>query len=168
MWALNILVQEGFTYDSSIFPIYHDTYGIPDAQRFPHTIETDAGPLVEFPLTTVSLNLGWKTIHLPIAGGGGSPASSGRLDPFGDCLDKYRRTATGRGVLSPLGDRSGSAAHTSRHEIPFQTLSESSRDREKADVPVWEFIVRPDESGVFTTRCSLCIDPGMLRMQPPS
>ncbi|KJS03134.1 MAG: polysaccharide deacetylase [Desulfobulbaceae bacterium BRH_c16a] len=70
LWALNILVEEGFTYDSSIFPILHDTYGIPDAKRFPHTIETDAGPLAEFPLTTVSLNLGWKKIHLPIAGGG--------------------------------------------------------------------------------------------------
>lgn len=70
LWALNILVEEGFTYDSSIFPIVHDTYGIPDAKRFPNIINTDAGPLVEFPLTTLSLNLGWKKIHLPIAGGG--------------------------------------------------------------------------------------------------
>jgi polysaccharide deacetylase family protein (PEP-CTERM system associated) len=70
VWALDILVEEGFTYDSSIFPILHDTYGIPDAQRFPHTIQTDAGPLTEFPLTTLSLNLGWKKLHLPIAGGG--------------------------------------------------------------------------------------------------
>jgi polysaccharide deacetylase family protein (PEP-CTERM system associated) len=70
LWALNILVEEGFTYDSSIFPIVHDTYGIPDAKRFPNIIETDAGPLVEFPLTTISLNLGWKKFHLPIAGGG--------------------------------------------------------------------------------------------------
>ncbi len=70
IWALDILVEEGFTYDSSIFPIMHDTYGIPDAKRFPHTIETGAGPLMEFPLTTLALNLGWKKIHLPIAGGG--------------------------------------------------------------------------------------------------
>ncbi len=70
IWALDILVEEGFTYDSSIFPIRHDTYGIPDAQRFPHTIQTDAGPLAEFPLTTLLLNLGWKKMHLPIAGGG--------------------------------------------------------------------------------------------------
>lgn len=70
LWALDILVEEGFTYDSSIFPIFHDTYGIPDARRFPHTIETEAGPLIEFPLTTLALNLGWKTLHLPIAGGG--------------------------------------------------------------------------------------------------
>lgn len=70
IWALEILVEEGFRYDSSIFPILHDTYGIPDAQRFPHTIDTAAGPLTEFPLTTLSLNLGWKKLHLPIAGGG--------------------------------------------------------------------------------------------------
>lgn len=70
LWALDILVEEGFTYDSSIFPILHDTYGIPDAQRFPHTIRTAAGPLVEFPLTTLPFQLGWKEMRLPIAGGG--------------------------------------------------------------------------------------------------
>jgi len=70
LWALDILVEEGFTYDSSIFPVLHDTYGIPDAERFPHTIRTGAGPLVEFPLTTLSLQLGWKKMRLPIAGGG--------------------------------------------------------------------------------------------------
>lgn len=69
-WALNILVEEGFTYDSSIFPIIHDTYGIPNAKRFPNTIHTEAGPLVEFPLTTFLVHLGWKKLHLPIAGGG--------------------------------------------------------------------------------------------------
>lgn len=70
LWALTILREEGFTYDSSIFPIFHDTYGIPGAQRFPHTITTEAGHLLEFPLTTLALNLGWKRLHLPIAGGG--------------------------------------------------------------------------------------------------
>jgi len=70
LWALDILIEEGFTYDSSIFPVLHDTYGIPDADRFPHTIRTGAGPLVEFPLTTLPLQLGWKKMRLPIAGGG--------------------------------------------------------------------------------------------------
>lgn len=70
LWALDILVEEGFRYDSSIFPVLHDTYGIPDAERFPNTIRTGAGPLVEFPLTTLPLQLGWKKVHLPIAGGG--------------------------------------------------------------------------------------------------
>jgi len=70
LWALDILVEEGFTYDSSIFPVLHDTYGIPDAERFPHTLQTGAGPLVEFPLTTLPFQLGWKKMRLPIAGGG--------------------------------------------------------------------------------------------------
>lgn len=70
LWALDILVEEGFCYDSSIFPVIHDTYGIPDGERFPHTIQTGAGPLVEFPLTTLSFQLGWKKMCLPIAGGG--------------------------------------------------------------------------------------------------
>ncbi len=70
LWALDILVEEGFTYDSSIFPVMHDTYGIPDAERFPHTIKTRAGLLREFPLTTLPLQIGWKKMRLPIAGGG--------------------------------------------------------------------------------------------------
>ena len=70
LWALDILVEEGFSYDSSIFPVRHDTYGIPGAERFPHTIETQAGPLKEFPLTTLPISIGWKKLSLPIAGGG--------------------------------------------------------------------------------------------------
>jgi len=70
LWALEILVEEGFTYDSSIFPVMHDLYGIPDAERFPHVIRTVAGPLVEFPLTTLPIRLAWKKLRLPIAGGG--------------------------------------------------------------------------------------------------
>jgi polysaccharide deacetylase family protein (PEP-CTERM system associated) len=70
LWALDILVEEGFSYDSSIFPVVHDTYGIPNAERFPHTIETKAGALLEFPLTTLPLQIGWKKLRLPIAGGG--------------------------------------------------------------------------------------------------
>jgi len=70
LWALDILVEEGFNYDSSIFPVVHDTYGIPDAERFPNTIQTKAGPLREFPLTTLPLQIGWKKIRIPIADGG--------------------------------------------------------------------------------------------------
>lgn len=70
LWALDILVEEGFSYDSSIFPVMHDTYGIPGAERFPHVLRTGSGPLVEFPLTTLPVRLGWKEMRLPIAGGG--------------------------------------------------------------------------------------------------
>lgn len=70
LWALDVLVEEGFSYDSSIFPICHDTYGIPGGKRFPHQISTPAGKIQEFPISTFSLNFGgWKS-HVPIAGGG--------------------------------------------------------------------------------------------------
>lgn len=70
MWALEILVDEGFEYDSSIFPIIHDTYGIPDASRFPGLISCASGTLREFPLSTLSLKLFGKDFRLPVAGGG--------------------------------------------------------------------------------------------------
>lgn len=70
LWALDILVEEGFTYDSSIFPVYHDTYGVPDAPRFPHLITRRSGTIREFPLTTLPLYIGSKEYRLPIAGGG--------------------------------------------------------------------------------------------------
>ncbi|RII27472.1 MAG: polysaccharide deacetylase family protein [Geobacter sp.] len=70
LWALDILAEEGFSYDSSIFPVMHDTYGIPDAERFPHKILTGSGTLLEFPLTTLPFRFGWKNMRLPIAGGG--------------------------------------------------------------------------------------------------
>ena len=38
LWALDILVEEGFIYDSSIFPVRHDLYGIPDAPRTPFVV----------------------------------------------------------------------------------------------------------------------------------
>ena len=65
-WALDILLEEGFRYDSSIFPVHHDIYGIPGAQRFPHTIKTGAGEITEIPPTTFKF-LGQ---NIPVAGGG--------------------------------------------------------------------------------------------------
>jgi len=70
LWALDILVEQGFTYDSSIFPIHHDVYGIPGGKRFIHDISTHEGYIREFPLSTFPLGiLSWQS-RLPIAGGG--------------------------------------------------------------------------------------------------
>jgi polysaccharide deacetylase family protein (PEP-CTERM system associated) len=66
MWALDILIEEGFRYDSSIFPIHHDRYGIPNAQRFPHLIRRSTGEIIEFPPSTVR----FFGQNMPIAGGG--------------------------------------------------------------------------------------------------
>lgn len=70
LWALDILAEEGFSYDSSIFPIIHDTYGICDACRFPFVVQRPAGQLWEFPLSTLPLRLGRWEYRLPVAGGG--------------------------------------------------------------------------------------------------
>jgi polysaccharide deacetylase family protein (PEP-CTERM system associated) len=49
LWALDVLAEEGYAYDASIFPVRHDVYGIPDAPRAPHLIERAAGRLLELP-----------------------------------------------------------------------------------------------------------------------
>src|SRR2546428_7912695 len=54
-WSLNILVEEGFQYDSSVFPVEHPSYGIPDAPRTPYWINTASGRILEFPLPTLSI-----------------------------------------------------------------------------------------------------------------
>jgi polysaccharide deacetylase family protein (PEP-CTERM system associated) len=67
LWSLEVLWESGFLYDSSIFPITHDRYGIPDAPRFPYRVPIMNGhDLAEFPLSTISV-LGRR---LPVAGGG--------------------------------------------------------------------------------------------------
>lgn len=54
LWALDILIEEKFLYDSSIFPIHHDRYGLPGAERFPHVLKRNHGTLQEF-----------RQIHVP-------------------------------------------------------------------------------------------------------
>lgn len=67
LWALDILVEAGFEYDSSIFPIRHDRYGIRTAELWPHRLGTPSGyEIVEFPISTIQV-FGFR---IPIAGGG--------------------------------------------------------------------------------------------------
>jgi polysaccharide deacetylase family protein (PEP-CTERM system associated) len=67
LWALDILAEEGFTYDSSIYPIHHDLYGVPGAQRFPYTHACANGlEIREFPPAT----LRFLGANFPAAGGG--------------------------------------------------------------------------------------------------
>lgn len=64
LWALDILAKLDFTYDSSIFPTYHDNYGIPDAPRFAYKLDNQQ--MIEHPISTARL-LGR---NLPVSGGG--------------------------------------------------------------------------------------------------
>jgi len=66
-WAMEILREEGFAYDSSIYPIRHDLYGTPGASRYPYThVLSDGQRLLEFPPATARV----AGMTFPAAGGG--------------------------------------------------------------------------------------------------
>jgi len=65
-WAFDVLVEEGYRYDSSLFPIYRLGYGYPDSPRSPHVIQRPGGRIAEFPLATTHL----FRYPVPAAGGG--------------------------------------------------------------------------------------------------
>jgi polysaccharide deacetylase family protein (PEP-CTERM system associated) len=66
LWALDILAEEGFEYDSSIFPIRHHRYGIPGFSRVPVRIRLESGRSIrEFPMTTLEAG----PLKVPLAGG---------------------------------------------------------------------------------------------------
>lgn len=64
-WALDLLIEEGYTYDSSLFPISRRGYGYPGGARDPHLLKSPAGTLVELPPTTLRR----AGINFPAAGG---------------------------------------------------------------------------------------------------
>lgn len=66
LWALDILMEEGYEYDASIYPIHHDRYGIPPSPRTPYLISRAAGAIVEAPGTAVRVG----PFNLPVGGGG--------------------------------------------------------------------------------------------------
>jgi polysaccharide deacetylase family protein (PEP-CTERM system associated) len=66
-WALDVLCGNGFLYDSSIYPIHHDRYGIPGSPRYPYVVMERGGrTLWEFPGPTMRI----AAMVLPAAGGG--------------------------------------------------------------------------------------------------
>ena len=67
LWALDVLADCGFSYDSSIFPVHHDRYGVPGAARAPHRLALPTGAtLIEFPPSTIRV----AGLTLPAGGGG--------------------------------------------------------------------------------------------------
>lgn len=63
LWAHDTIAQAGYAYSSSVYPVKHDHYGIPDAPRFPYRL---ASGLVEIPVTTMR----WLGRNWPAGGGG--------------------------------------------------------------------------------------------------
>ena len=67
LWALDVLIDCGFEYDSSVFPVRHDRYGIPGASPSPGRIAAPSGrEIVEFPMSVAKI-LG---VRIPVSGGG--------------------------------------------------------------------------------------------------
>jgi polysaccharide deacetylase family protein (PEP-CTERM system associated) len=64
-WALDVLVEEGYRYDSSLFPVRRPGYGYPNGLSHPHWLDRPSGRLAEIPPTT----LNWWGVRLPAAGG---------------------------------------------------------------------------------------------------
>jgi polysaccharide deacetylase family protein (PEP-CTERM system associated) len=66
-WALDTLIEQGFAYDSSIFPVRHDRYGMPGAAREPGFVHAPSGArIAEFPMSTAKMG----TFSVPVSGGG--------------------------------------------------------------------------------------------------
>jgi polysaccharide deacetylase family protein (PEP-CTERM system associated) len=65
-WAFDVLIEEGYRYDSSLFPIRRHGYGYPAARSVPHILRRQNGLLAEFPMATTSI----FTYPVPAAGGG--------------------------------------------------------------------------------------------------
>ena len=87
-WALDLLVEEGYRYDSSLFPISRRGYGYPGGGRDPHVLRSRAGALVELPPATLRR----ARINLPAAGG-----AYFRLLPYALTRTAFRECAR-RGV----------------------------------------------------------------------
>jgi polysaccharide deacetylase family protein (PEP-CTERM system associated) len=66
LWALDVLAEEGYHYDASIFPVRHDVYGIPHAPRQIHIISRQSGTIVELPGSTGRIG---GDLRVPIGGG---------------------------------------------------------------------------------------------------
>ena len=73
MWAFEVLAEEGYLYSSSLYPIRHDHYGMPEAPRIAHRPRGERG-VIEIPISTVTL----FGRNLPCGGGGYF-----RLSPYG-------------------------------------------------------------------------------------
>jgi polysaccharide deacetylase family protein (PEP-CTERM system associated) len=81
-WALDLLIEEGYRYDSSLFPVRRPGYGYPNGLPHPHWLDRPAGRLAEIPPTT----LRWCGLRLPAAGG-----AYFRLLPYGVVRAAFRQ-----------------------------------------------------------------------------
>jgi len=65
-WAFDVLARRGYRYDSSVHPVHHPTYGVPDFEPGISVVHSQSGAIVEFPVATVRI----FGRNLPVGGGG--------------------------------------------------------------------------------------------------
>lgn len=123
-WAFDALLEEGYEYDSSLFPIRRPDYGWPGCPPAPHHVDRPAGRLLELPLaTTVAAGL-----RLPAAGGGYL-----RQLPLGLTLGAFHRMAdrgeTGMFYIHPWELDPGQP----RLELPWLTRIRHYRGLERTE-----------------------------------
>jgi polysaccharide deacetylase family protein (PEP-CTERM system associated) len=154
VWALDVLLEEGFAYDSSVYPTHHDRYGMPGSPLGPHCLRRAAGELWEFPPPV------WPVLGYPLPVGGGGYF---RLYPYGLTRHALRAVnAAGRpfafylhpweidpdqprlaaGGLRAFRHYVGLRRTESRlvrllREFSFGTLSEALRRWEPSAAPAW-------------------------------
>ena len=108
LWALDVLIEEGYAYDASIFPIHHDRYGIPNrAAAHPYASKrAQRARWSSCPASTVRLG----RVNLPIAGGGYFRLLPYHVDAVGHRPRESRRAAAGGVLSASVGNRSRAAA----------------------------------------------------------
>ena len=65
-WAIDVLVESGMLYDSSVYPIRHDRYGVPGAPRSPFLASGGGRAILELPPATLRV----LSLTIPVGGGG--------------------------------------------------------------------------------------------------
>jgi polysaccharide deacetylase family protein (PEP-CTERM system associated) len=64
-WAVDVLAELGLRYDSSVYPVRHDRYGVPHAPRGPFNLRGQHASILELPLAT------WRVLGMNVPTGGG-------------------------------------------------------------------------------------------------
>ena len=163
LWALDILIEEGFEYDSSIFPIRHDIYGIPGFSRFPVRVRAAAGEILEIPPSTVRiLGANW-----PVAGGGYF-----RLLPYcGDPLarpppEPPRRSAPAMVYLHPWELDVDQPRLRARRLARFRQYTNLHRTRPRLHRLLDEFRFAPLIEAIREVRSDTVLDLAALQPAP--
>ena len=130
-WFFDVVSESGYRYDASVFPAHHGHGGFVGIDPAPHTIPTPGGPLVEIPISTVSV-LGRRFCFF---GGGYLRLSPLPVIRWGVRSCGKSKEAADR-LRAPPGDRSRSSASASGAVAEFQVLQQPGDDISQAQVAV--------------------------------